>query len=496
MTAGTSLWGGRFASGPSAELTRLSRSPERYYTLAPYDVIGSKAHAHELQRAGLLDAEETKQITAALQQISDDYLNNQLVPIESDEDVHTFLERVLIERLGPLGGKLRAGRSRNDQAANDLRLYLRDNANVIVGQLLDLVEALKERAVEFVASPVPGFTHLQSAQPVTFGHQLLAHAQPLIRDVQRFEDWSGRAAVSPLGSAALAGSTFAVTPEVSAAEQGYTAAFENSIDAVSSRDIALEFLFISSMVMVDISRLCEEITLWASRQFSWITLDDGYSTGSSIMPQKKNPDIAEISRGYAGRVIGELTGVLAAVKSLPLAYNRDLAMDKAASLDVVEVFSLVLPALTGLIRTFRAHEQTMAADAIQGFTLATEAADWIAKQGVPFNRAHDIAGAMVRYAEAREIGLEDLEAADLEAIDPLLKPELLERLSVDAALEAHSGPGGTAPAQVKRQIERLTRAIRTHRDRQAAYSGPRIAKRALAAPISQPSTTGIPKEAR
>jgi argininosuccinate lyase len=481
-TTPTSLWGGRFQAGPSAELRRLSRSPESYFTLAPYDLTGSKAHARELNRSGVLDDHELRTVIAGIDSLTEEILAGSVQPIAQDEDVHTFLERVLVERLGPVAGKVRAGRSRNDQAANDLRLFLRDHARRVADLLLDLVDALVEQSERYQDVPVPGFTHLQPAQPVVFAHQLLAHAQPLLRDVDRLRDWDRRAAVSPLGAAALAGSTFAVAPAESAAELGYSAIAENSIDAVGSRDVPLEFLFVASLAFVDLSRLCEEITMWCSVQFGWVRLDDAYCTGSSIMPQKKNPDIAELARGRAGRVLGDLMGMMATVKSLPLAYNRDLMGDKFAVLDALESFELALPALTGLVRTFTIDASRMREDATRGFTLATEAADWLAREGVPFNEAHEIAGEMVRHCEAHGIELHEITPDDLATISPHLHPAVLQHLTVDAALAAHGAAGGTAPAQVARQLERARDTTAKLRTWAGEYSGPRFASRSSAQP--------------
>ncbi|WP_308797869.1 argininosuccinate lyase [Agromyces silvae] len=470
----TQLWGGRFSSGPSEALRRFSRSPERYFSLAPYDLQGSRAHVRELNRAGLIDDAELALITTAIDELTADVLTGATQPIEADEDVHTFLERELIERLGPLGGKVRAGRSRNDQAANDLRLYLRDQARTVAALLVGLIDALADQAERSLDLPVPGFTHLQPAQPVVFAHQLLAHAQPLVRDLARLRHWDERAGVSPLGAAALAGSTFSRSPETSAAELGYAGVAENSIDAVASRDVPLEFLFISSLAFVDLSRLCEEITMWASVQFGWIRLDDAWCTGSSIMPQKKNPDIAELARGRAGQVLGDLVGLMATVKSLPLAYNRDLIGDKHAVLDAVESFELALPALTGLVATFTPNAERMRADATKGFTLATEAADWLARRGVPFSEAHEVSGAMVRYCEERGIELHEIPESALAGIDERLTADVLPALTLEAALAAHDATGGTAPARVAEQLTRVRAAVAAFRTWIDAYDGPRF----------------------
>ncbi|MEU5608629.1 argininosuccinate lyase [Streptomyces sparsogenes] len=469
----TKLWGGRFREASDPALARLSRSEPGYFDMAPYDLAGSRAHARELRRAGILDETELGAVLAAIDLLDADYRAGTVIPSPDDEDVHTFLERVLTERLGPLGGKLRAGRSRNDQAANDLRLYLRDKSRTVVAATVDLIEALLGQAAEHTRTPAPGFTHLQPAQPVVFGHQLLAHAHALDRDADRIRDWDRRAAQSPLGAAALAGSAVARHPELAAAELGYDRVCRNSLDAVAARDHVAEFAFAASMLAVDVSRLAEEICLWASRQFRWVELDDRFATGSSIMPQKKNPDIAELARGKAGRLLGNLTGLLGALKGLPLAYNRDLAEDKRAAMDSVDTLLTVLPAMSGLIRTLTVNTAEMRAQATAGFTLATEMADWLALRGVPFQDAHEITGAVVRRCEDLGVDLPDLDDEQLAAVDPRLTAEVRSVLTVEAALAARSSRGGTAPERVVEQIDEFAERIRAHRDWAAVYDGPR-----------------------
>ncbi|MFF1595072.1 argininosuccinate lyase [Streptomyces sp. NPDC058286] len=471
--ATTRLWGGRFRNAPDEALTTLSRSEPSYFNMAPYDLAGSRSHARELHRAGLLDDSELATLIDAIDVLDGEYRRGEVQPRPEDEDVHTFLERVLSERLGAVGGKLRAGRSRNDQAANDLRLYLRDQVRHLAEAAADLEEALLSQARRHRATPAPGFTHLQPAQPITFGHQLLAHTHAISRDIDRLRDWDRRSARSPLGAAALAGSAIALTPEHSARELGYVRTCANSIDAVASRDHVAEFLFVGSMLAVDVSRLAEEICLWASRQFRWITLDDRFATGSSIMPQKKNPDIAELARGKAGRLAGNLMGVIGALKGLPLAYNRDLAEDKRAAFDTVETLLMVLPAMSGLVRTFAVDEAELRAQATGGFTLATEIADWLARSGVPFSEAHEITGAVVQLCEERGLDLEELSDADYASVDARLTSEVRSVLTVEAALAARSGQGGTAPAQVDVQIGELETLIAEQRAWAAAYQGPR-----------------------
>ncbi|HEX2115508.1 MAG TPA: argininosuccinate lyase [Alphaproteobacteria bacterium] len=469
----TRLWGARFRAGPDPALMNLSRSPHHHHRLIPYDIAASIAHARELERAGLLTADECRTMIAALQTLRDDFLANKIAPSEKDEDIHTFCERALTERLGPLGGKLRAGRSRNDQAANDLKLYLRDQARALVGMILDLQDALMKQAEAHVETPAPGFTHLQPAQPVSFGHQLLAHAQSFARDIERFQDWDKRAARSPLGAAALAGSAIALHPEISAAELGYAGPTENSMDAVGSRDHVAEFLFVVAMHGTHLSRLSEEIILWASRQFRWIELDDAFATGSSIMPQKKNPDIAEIARGRSARLIGDLSAMLVMLKGLPLAYNRDMMEDKAFAFDSVDSLAAVLPALTGLVRTMIVNADALKRDSVEGFTLATEIADWLSRRGVPFAIAHEITGAVVRFCEERQIGFDGLAPGDLAKIDPRLADSLRPLLTPEAAIEARRGHGGTAPACVREQLARLLKVCSDQRAWCTDYKGPR-----------------------
>lgn len=461
------LWGGRFAGGPADALAQLSVSVHFDWRLAPYDLAASRAHARVLHRAGLLTDDELARMLAALDDLEQAARDGSFRPTVEDEDVHTALERGLLERLGSLGGKLRAGRSRNDQVATDFRLYLRDNVRRLVGLVADLERALLDQAARHADSPAPGFTHLQHAQPVSFGHELAKHVHALARDVDRLRDWDKRAARSPLGAGALAGSSLPLDPEAVAAELGFDGAIPNSIDAVSDRDFAAEFLFAAALLGVHLSRLGEEVCLWTSREFGWATLDDAFATGSSIMPQKKNPDVAELVRGKSGRLIGHLTGLLATLKGLPFAYNRDLQEDKEPVFDAVDTLALVLPAVTGMIATMTFHPARMAAAAPEGFALATEIADWLVRRGVPFRDAHEVAGSCVRLCEQRGIELTDLTDSDLASVSSHLTPEVREVLSVQGALEARSTVGGTAPVRVREQLAALSAQV----DDQAAWAG-------------------------
>jgi argininosuccinate lyase len=458
----TRLWGGRFASDPSPALAKLSVSVHFDWRLAPYDLLSSKAHARVLHRAGLLSDDEATRMLFALDELGTAVAGGEFRPTVADEDVHTALERGLLERLGALGGKLRAGRSRNDQVATDLRLYLRDHVRQIVAAVADLETALITVAEQNRAVVMPGMTHLQHAQPVLFAHHLLAHVHALARDVERMQDWDRRAAVSPLGSGALAGSSLPLDPAGVAAELGFERPAANSIDAVSDRDFAAEFLFAAALLGVHLSRIGEEIILWATPEFGWVRLDDAWSTGSSIMPQKKNPDIAELARGKSGRLIGNLTGLLATLKGLPLAYDRDLQEDKEPVFDTVEQLLMLLPAVSGMIATLGINGDRLTAAAPSGFALATDVAEWLVRKGVPFRDAHEISGSFVSYCEQRGLDLPELTDAQLAEVDPQLTPEVRGVLSVEGALRARSSIGGTAPDRVAEQSAQLIDAVHAH----------------------------------
>ncbi|MFV2176081.1 argininosuccinate lyase [Actinomadura sp. LOL_016] len=460
--APTRLWGGRFEGGPSDALARLSVSVQFDWRLAPYDLMGSRAHARVLNRAGLLTDDELERMIGALDDLEEACRTGEFRPAAADEDVHTALERGLLERLGALGGKLRAGRSRNDQVATDLRLYLRDHARQIVSRLVELETALIAQAEHNLGVAAPGMTHLQHAQPVLFSHQLLAHVQPLTRDIDRLRDWDRRAAVSPLGSGALAGSSLPLDPQATAAELGFDAAAPNSMDAVADRDFVAEFLFAAALVGVHLSRLGEEICLWASQEFRWIEMDDTYATGSSIMPQKKNPDVAELARGKAGRLIGHLVGLLTTLKGLPLTYNRDLQEDKEGAFDAVETLLLVLPAMSGLIATMRVNTERLEATAADGFALATDLAELLVRRGVAFRDAHEVVGHLVVWCQVNDKDFDDLTDDELLTVSPHLTPDVREILNVPGALASRKAHGGTAPDRVREQIAALRTQVNGH----------------------------------
>ncbi len=457
------LWGGRFASGPSPAMALLSRSTHFDWKLAPYDLMQTGAHTQVLHRAGLLTQEEAQRVHQALETLGSQVASGEFIPNEEDEDVHSALERGLIALLGELGGKLRAGRSRNDQVATDFKLYLRDHARLIAREIIDLQEAFLGQANANIFTYSPGFTHLQHAQPVSFAHELAKHVHALGRDLERLSDWDSRAARSPLGAGALAGSSLGLDPESVATALGFDSALGNSIDAVSDRDWVAEFLFVAAMLGVHLSRIGEEVILMASREFAWAKLDDAWSTGSSIMPQKKNPDIAELARGKSGRLIGNLTGLLATLKGLPFGYNRDLQEDKEPTFDTVDQLLVLLPAMTGMIKTLKFNEEVMAASAPVGFALATDIAEWLVREGVPFRSAHEIAGSCVQVAEERDCELWDLTDEELIRISPSLNPQVRTVLNVEGALNSRDAFGGTAPIRVREQLQVLSELIITER---------------------------------
>ena len=461
------LWGGRFEGGPSAELEALSRSTHFDWRLGPYDLAGSHAHAKALAAAGLLTADEEREIHRGLDVLGDLFATGQLRPTEADEDVHGALERLLIEEVGAdIGGKLRAGRSRNDQIATLLRRYLLDHQQLVAELVLDLVDALADQADAHLGAIMPGRTHLQHAQPVLLSHHLLAHAWSLLRDVDRLADWHARVVCdSPYGSGALAGQSLGLNPELVAGELGFTGSSANSIDGTASRDFVAEFTYVCAQIGIDVSRIAEEVVVWATKEFDFVALHDSWSTGSSIMPQKKNPDIAELARGKAGRLVGNLTGLLTTLKALPLAYNRDLQEDKEPVFDSLDTLEVLLPAFTGQIATLVYNTDRMTELAPQGFSLATDIAEWLVREGTPFRVAHELAGSCVRVAESRGVELADLTDEEFLAISPALTPEVRNVLSAEGSVGSRDGRGGTAPSRVREQLAELRAKAADQRER-------------------------------
>ena len=463
------LWGGRFADGPSPELEALSRSTHFDWRLALYDIAGSHAHAKALGAAGYLTPDDEAEIHRGLDVLAERFTSGELAPSPSDEDVHGALERLLLDEVGAdVGGRLRAGRSRNDQIATLFRMYLRDHARPVGQAVLDLVDALVAQAEAHGDAVMPGRTHLQHAQPVLLAHHLLAHAQPLLRDVDRLLDWDRRVAGdSPYGAGALAGQTLGLDPTLVAAELGFTGSSANSIDGTSARDFVAEFAYVCAQVGIDVSRIAEEVILWSTREFGFVRLHDSWSTGSSIMPQKKNPDIAELARGKAGRLVGNLTGLLTTLKALPLAYNRDLQEDKEPVFDSVDTLEVLLPAFSGMVATLAFDTDRMAELAPQGFSLATDVAEWLVREGVPFRVAHEVAGACVQRCEELGVELDELTDEQYAAISPHLRPEVREVLTVAGSVAARDGRGGTAPVRVREQLAEVRDRVASYRERLA-----------------------------
>lgn len=446
------LWGARFSSKPTDAVFALSQSVSFDWRLAPYDLRSSLAHLSVLEKASLLSKDDAAKIRTALRELLTEVASGKFAPNSHDEDVHSALERGLTEKLGSLGGSLRAGRSRNDQVTTDLRLFAIDHMLGLAQMLIELNEVILKKASEYVDDAAPGFTHIQHAQPVSFGHEIAKHAHAFARDLDRIQDWLERTSVSSLGAGALSGSSLKLDPEFIANNLGFDRSFENSIDAVSDRDYVAEALFITSLIGVHLSRIGEEWTLLGSTEFSWAKIADEYSTGSSIMPQKKNPDMAELARGKTGRLIGNLVSVLTMLKGLPFAYNRDLQEDKEPLFDSLDTLALVIPAVSGMIATTNFDREKMKLSAPTGFSLATEVADYLVRKNVPFAEAHEAAGACVALCEKLKCELHDLSDDQFASIHPSLDPKIREVLSVQGAIASRTTAGGAAPSQVNKQI--------------------------------------------
>ena len=454
------LWGGRFGGGPAEAMFALSQSTQFDWRLARHDLAGSRAHAMALHQAGLLTDDELVRMHEGIAELDARVADGRFTPAPTDEDVHGALERGLTEIVGSeLGGRLRAGRSRNDQIATLIRSWLREQVRHLIAELAGVVEALRGQAERNLGAIMPGRTHLQSAQPVLLSHHLLAHAWPLLRDIERLRDLDGRLAVSPYGSGALAGTSLGLDPGLVARELGFTESVPNSIDGTAARDLVSEAAYVLAQIGVDLSRLSEDVILWCTHEFGFATLDDAWSTGSSIMPQKKNPDVAELARGKAGRLIGNLTGLLATFKGLPLAYNRDLQEDKEPIFDGVDQLLVLLPAVAGMVSTLTFHGDRMATLAPRGFSLATDMADWLVRERVPFSVAHEVAGHAVRQCEAQGIELEQLTPEQLAEISPHLDERVLGVLTAEGSVASRNGRGGTAPDRVREQLDEVAKAL-------------------------------------
>ena len=460
MSDSSSLWGGRFSGTTNDAVAALSRSIHFDWPLAPYDIKGTRAHLLALRAAGYLAEAELVKLDKALAELDKRVTSGMFVAKATDEDVHSALERGLIEMVGPeLGGKVRAGRSRNDQIATLIRIYLLDQAALIRTEILQLIDVLTTLAQEHLSEPMPGRTHFQHAQPVLLSHHLLAHVWPLVRDLERLAQWRERASFSPYGAGALAGTSLELDPNIVSEALGLTAPMANSMDATSSRDVVAEFAFIGTLISINLSRFAEEIIIWASAEFNYVKLADAFSTGSSIMPQKKNPDVAELTRGKAGRIIGNLTGLLSTLKALPLSYNRDLQEDKEPVFDIADSLLLILPAFTGMVATMEFNTARMEELSSAGYSLATDVAEWLVKQRVPFKEAHEITGKLVAFAESNELELSEVSDVEFAAISKHLTPEVREVLNVAGSIRSRSGTGGTAVPRVLDQISALRKMV-------------------------------------
>ena len=455
---GNTLWHGRFEGGAAAELMAYTESLSFDRRMWPDDIAGSRAHVRGLARVGLLTEVERDAVLAALDTVAAELAAGTFAFAASDEDIHTAVERRVTEIAGAAGGKLHTGRSRNDQSATDVRLWLKRELTSIADRVVSLQEVLLQRAVDAGATYLPGYTHLQRAQPVLLAHHLMAHGWALSRDVERIFDALDRIDVSPLGAGALAGSSLPLDPDATASDLGFAARFENSLDAVGSRDHVAEALFVLTLIGINLSRIGEEFVLWTTDEFGFARLDDGYATGSSMLPQKKNPDIAELARGKGGRVIGNLTGFLATMKGLPLSYNRDYQEDKEPLFDAVDQIRLALGAVSGMIATATWVPERMKAAADAETTSATDLAEWLVQGGTPFREAHAIVGALVRRTLAGEGALRDLVAQH-----PALGAEAAALVAPGVAVTRRTTPGGAGPAAVAVQLERFRAKVAQHR---------------------------------
>ncbi|MBC7247864.1 MAG: argininosuccinate lyase [Actinobacteria bacterium] len=458
------LWGGRFEKETEGMVHEFTSSLSFDRRLAPYDLRVSEAHALALRECGVLSREECEVVVDALRRMRKE-LEEGTFPFRDDEDVHTAVERVLVERLGETGAKLRTGRSRNDQVAADLRLYLMDESDALCRRLVDLMSCLLDKAEENLGAVMPGYTHLQPAQPVLLSHHLLAYCEMFGRDLERLEQSRSRMDRCPLGSGALAGVTFAIDRALLAEEAGFCDVTANSMDAVSDRDFVADFLYAGALIAVHLSRLAEEMVLWANPRFAFLVLDEAYATGSSLMPQKANPDVAELVRGKAGRMVAHLVSLLVMLKGQPLAYNRDLQEDKEAVFDAADQLRSMLEVMTGAMRTAAFDRERMAEAAREGYLNATDLADYLVGKGIPFLRAHEIAGRAVRVCLRKGVSLEELPLEDYQELEDSIGEDVYRRLALEACVSARDVPGGTAPPRVEEALAEARRRLEKRRHR-------------------------------
>ena len=457
------MWAGRFAKALDSQADDFNSSIRFDSRMYKQDIKGSMAHAAMLSARGIISADDADAIIAGLETILADITAGTLPIDDSAEDIHMFVEAELTKRIGDAGKRLHTARSRNDQVALDTRLYLRDEINEIVSLTLSLIEVLTDRAEEYKSAIMPGYTHLQRAQPITFGHHLMAYAMMLQRDIGRFEDTAKRMDVSPIGCCALAGTTYPTDRAYEAELLGFSAVAENSLDGVSDRDFCVEFLSACSILMMHLSRLSEEIILWSSWEFSFIELDDSYTTGSSIMPQKKNPDMAELCRGKTGRVYGDLMALLTALKGLPLAYNKDMQEDKEAVFDAVDTVKMCLSVMTPMLATMKAKRDNMYKAAQKGFINATDLADYMTKKGVPFRSAYKISGQLVAYCIENNTVLEALSLEKFKEYSDVFEADVYDDISLETCVGKRISFGGTSVSSVEAQIASVRAYLAQHK---------------------------------
>ena len=458
------LWGGRFTKSTDSFTDHFHSSISFDQRMYKEDITGSIAHAAMLGKQGVISMEDSELLQKTLKELLADIEAGKVEFDEKAEDIHMNIETLLIERIGDVGKRLHTGRSRNDQVALDIRMYNREQIKDIKALLLELIEALNTIAENNVNTIMPGYTHLQRAQPVTLAHHVLAYCEMFKRDVDRLGDTYRRTSVMPLGSGALAATTYPLDRQAVCDALGFDSITLDSMDGVSDRDFCIDLLSALSVIMMHLSRFCEEIILWSSHEFKFVELDDAYSTGSSIMPQKKNPDMAELIRGKTGRVYGHLMGMLTMMKGLPLAYNKDMQEDKEAVFDSIDTVKMCLPVFTNMIKTAVFNKTNMYKAAKGGFTNATDAADWLVKKGVPFRGAHAILGHLVLYCINNDKGLEDLTLDEFRAISPVFDESVYEAISVEKCVEARSIPGGPSPEYIKKLIEQNKEYINSIKD--------------------------------
>ena len=454
------MWGGRFAEGPDAIMEEINASIDYDRKLYSQDIEGSKAHVRMLAAREIVAADDAEKIAHGLDTIRSEIESGAFTFQRSLEDIHMNIEARLAELIGPTAGRLHTARSRNDQVATDFRMWVRDTLDTLDAQLTALIQGLAERALEHAGDVMPGFTHLQSAQPVTFGHHLLAYVEMFSRDRSRMRDARARMNECPLGSAALAGTSFPIDREMTAKSLGFDRPTANSLDAVSDRDFIIEALGAASICSMHLSRLAEEIVIWCSAQFGFVTLSDKFSTGSSIMPQKKNPDAAELVRAKTGWIYGSLTALLVMMKGLPLAYSKDMQEDKEQAFDGLPSLSLALAAMTGMVADLQPNTKAMKQAAGSGYSTATDLADWLVRVlGMPFRDAHHVTGRIVALGVERGVALHKIPLADLQAIEPRITADLFSVLTVDKSVRSRTSYGGTAPANVRKQARRWLKTL-------------------------------------